>query len=71
MRCCVTGPAFEQMVHHSELALVESVMSSVAVFARMRSQQKSQVMDLLGSRGLYQQAPQAGQEDCHIPVSLQ
>ena len=41
-------------------------MTNVAVFSRMRSQQKGQVMDLLGSRGLSQYLE--GQER-HILVS--
>ena len=47
--------------------MVETVMNSVAVFARMRSQQKGQVMDLLGTRGFFQNVE--GQQH-HIPVSV-
>ena len=67
LRCCVTGPAFEQMVQYGDAALVHTVMSSVAVFARMRSQQKGQVMALLGHRGIHQQ-PLQGQAERHILV---
>ena len=54
MQCCVTGPAFEQMLLKADAPVVQAVMSSVVVFARMRGQQKGQVMDLLGRRGLHQ-----------------
>ena len=67
-RCCMTGPAFEHMVRCGDAAMVQTVMSSAAVFARMRSQQKGQVMDLLGHRGIHQQSAQA---QCHIAVGLQ
>lgn len=53
-QCCVTGPAFEQLLQQEDLSLVETVMRNVTVFARMRPHQKGQVMDLLGSRGLHQ-----------------
>ena len=53
-QCCLTGPAFEQLLQQEDLSLVETVMRNVTVFARMRPQQKGQVMDLLGSRGLHQ-----------------
>ncbi|DBA92220.1 TPA: hypothetical protein ACH3X1_015928 [Trebouxia sp. C0004] len=63
-QCCVTGPAFEHMLQQADASVVEIVMTNVAVFSRMRSQQKGQVMDLLGSRGLFQHTE--GQER-HIP----
>ena len=53
-QCCVSGPAFEHMLQHEDLSVVETVMRNVVVFARMRSHQKGQVMDLLGARGLHQ-----------------
>ena len=49
----MTGPAFEQMLHLADATIGEAVMSSVVVFARMKGQQKGQVMDLLGRRGLH------------------
>ena len=68
-QCCVTGPAFEQMLQRGDPALIETVMSSVAVFARMRGHQKGQVMDLLGHRGVYQQTSEQEIGQRHIPVS--
>ena len=65
VQCCVTGPAFEHILQQADASVVETVMTNVAVFSRMRSQQKGQVMDLLGSRGLFQNL--GGQR--HIPVS--
>ena len=64
--CCVTGPAFEHMLQQSDLSVLETVMRNVVVFARMRSHQKGQVMDLLGQRGLHQMFK--GQQR-HVPVS--
>ncbi len=65
-QCCLTGPAFDYMLQHAEPAVVESVMRSAVVFARMRSHQKGQVMELLSTRGLHQVV--SGQQ-YHIPVS--
>ena len=65
-QCCVTGPAFEHMLQQADASVVETVMTNVAVFSRMRSQQKGQVMDLLGSRGLFQTL---GGQERYIPVS--
>ncbi|DBA77185.1 TPA: hypothetical protein ACH3X1_009759 [Trebouxia sp. C0004] len=53
-QCCVTGPAFQHMLQQDDLSVVETVMRNVVVFARMRSHQKGQVMDLLGERRLHQ-----------------
>lgn len=66
VRCCVTGPAFERMVQLPDTSVVETIMRNVVVFARMKSLQKGQVMDLLGSRGILQ-VFQGRQR--HIPVS--
>ena len=52
-QCCMTGPAFEHMLQLGETALMETVMHNVVVFSRMKPHQKGQVMNLLGSRGLY------------------
>ncbi len=65
-QCCVTGPAFEHMLQQADASVVETVMTNVAVFSRMQSQQKGQVMGLLGSRGLFQYL---GGQERHIPVS--
>lgn len=53
-QCCVTGPAFECMLQLPDVSVVETIMRNVAVFARMKSLQKGQVMNLLGSRGIHQ-----------------
>ena len=66
-QCCVTGAAFEQRLQQTDSSLVQTVMTNVAVFARMRTQQKGQVMDLLGSRGIDQNLQ--GQSR-HIPVCI-
>ena len=67
IQCCMTGPAFEQMLRLKDAAVVETVMGSVAVFARMRSDQKGQVMGMLSLRGIYQNV---GSQMCHMPVRL-
>lgn len=67
VQCCITGEAFEHMLQHAEPALLECVMRHVVVFARMKSRQKGQVVELLSHRGLHQMVH--GQEH-HIPVSL-
>ena len=64
-QCCVTGQAFQHMLQHAQSALLESVMQHAVVFARMKSHQKGQIMELLSSRGLHQMVH--GQEH-HIPV---
>lgn len=66
MKCCMTGPAFEVLLQ-ADAAVVHAVLASVAVFARMRGQQKGQVMDLLGRRGLHLTLDG---EQRHISVSL-
>lgn len=53
-QCCVTGAAFEHMLQLGDQSLLETVMRSVVVFSRMKSRQKGQVVDLLGSTGLHQ-----------------
>ena len=62
----MTGTAFEHMLQQADLSVVETVMRNVVVFARMRSHQKGQVMDLLGNRGLHHMYN--GQQR-HIPVT--
>ena len=54
MQCALTGDSFDYLLQHCDLSLLEVVMRSAVVFARMKPHQKGQVMDLLGSRGLYQ-----------------
>ena len=64
-QCCMTGAAFEHMLQLGNQSLLEIVMRNVVVFSRMKSHQKGQVMDLLGTRGLHQIV--AGQQQ-HLPV---
>ena len=54
------------MLQLSDQSLLETVMSNVVVFSRMKPYQKGQVMDLLGTRGLHRIV--AGQQQ-HLPVS--
>jgi len=54
VQCAVTGNAFDQILQSSDLSVLETVMRSVVVFARMKPHQKGEVMDLLSVRGLHQ-----------------
>lgn len=53
LQCCVTGPAFERMLLQADGSVVQAIMSSLMVCARMKGQQKGQVVDLLSQRGLH------------------
>lgn len=52
LQCAVTGAAFAHLLQHASGLVIEAIMRNAVVFARMRPQQKGQVMDLLASRGL-------------------
>ena len=54
MQCAVTGDAFEYLLQHRDLSLLDMVMRSAVVFSRMQPGQKGQVMDLLSVRGMHQ-----------------
>ena len=66
-QCCLTGPAFEHLLQHAEPVVLESIMQHAVVFARMKSHQKGQVVELLGAKGLHRMVQ--GQERS-IPVRL-
>lgn len=51
-QCIITGRVFEHLVQHADPALLETVLHNVAVCARMKSHQKAQLVQLLGSQGL-------------------
>ena len=67
VQCAVTGSAFDHILHISDVSVLETVMRSVLVFARMKPHQKGEVMDLLSVRGLHQM--HQGQPR-HLQVSL-
>ena len=54
LQCAVTGDALEHMLQLQDTSLLEAVVRSAVVFARMKPHQKGQVMDLIGSAGLHQ-----------------
>ena len=54
MQCAVSGDSFEQLLQQSDVSVLELVMRSAVVFARMKPHQKGQMMDLLGKRGIHQ-----------------
>ena len=51
-QCIITGPVFDYLLKHAEPTLLETVLHNVAVCARMRSHQKSQLVQLLSNQGL-------------------
>ncbi|DBA95425.1 TPA: hypothetical protein ACH3X3_013297 [Trebouxia sp. C0006] len=63
LQCCVTGPAFEGMLLQADGPVVQAIMSSLVVCARMKGQQKGQVIDLLSQRGLHRTLQG---EQCHL-----
>ena len=65
MQCAVTGDAFEHLLQHHDLSVLETVMRNGVIFSRMRPHQKGQVMDLLSIRGIHQQF---NGRPRHIPV---
>ena len=65
-QCAVTGAAFELLMQQQDLSLLEVVMRSAVVFARMQPQQKGQVMDLITMRGIHQMTASGSR---YIPVS--
>ena len=67
-QCCVTGAAFEYVLQLGDPSLLETIMRNVVVFSRMKAHQKGEVMDLLGSKGLYRVINGRQQ---HIAVSCQ
>ena len=50
----MTGPAFDYLLQQPDQALLETVLLNSVAFTRMKAHQKGQLMDLLGSKGLYQ-----------------
>ena len=53
MQCAVTGSAFEFLLQHASVSVVQTVRRNAVVFARMRPHQKGQVMELLNHTGLH------------------
>ena len=68
LQCVVTGAGLDHLLQHASPSLVETVMRSAVVFARMRPHQKGQVMALLGCTGLRHAS--TGQQSRHLAVSL-
>ncbi|KAL3140947.1 hypothetical protein ABBQ32_005472 [Trebouxia sp. C0010 RCD-2024] len=50
--CAITGSAFEHLLQLSEPAVMQSVLQSLAVAARMQSHQKAQLVKMLSCQGL-------------------
>lgn len=54
MQCALTGNSFEYILQQCDYSVLETVLRTAVVFARMKPYQKGQVMDLVGTRGIYQ-----------------
>ena len=54
MQCAVTGDAFEYLLQHHDLSVLETVLRNVVVFSRMQPHQKGQVVNLLNMNGIHQ-----------------
>ena len=54
MRCALTGDALQLLLQLPDESALHAVLHSAVVYARMKPHQKGQVMDLLGTQGLYQ-----------------
>lgn len=54
MQCALTGNSFEYILQQCDYSVLETVLRTAVVFARMKPYQKGQVMDLVGTRGVYQ-----------------
>lgn len=65
-QCAVTGSAFESLLKQQDLSLLDVVLRSAVVFARMQPHQKGQVMDLMTCRGIHLRTDGTSR---YIPVS--
>ena len=54
LRCAVIGDAFKLLLQLPDESVLQTVLQSAVVFARMSPHQKGQVVSLLNRRGLYQ-----------------
>lgn len=52
MQCVVTGSVFDFLLEHAEPAVLETILRGTVVWARMKSHQKAQLVNLLGTSGL-------------------
>lgn len=53
LQCALTGAALDYLLQRCPVSMIETVMRTAVVFARMKHHQKGQVMGLLGSAGLH------------------
>lgn len=53
LQCALTGAAFDHLLQHCPMSMIQTVLRTAVVFARMKPHQKGQVMGLLGSAGLH------------------
>lgn len=68
LQCALTGAALDHLLQRCPVSMIETVMRTAVVFARMKPHQKGQVMGLLGSAGLHYTFQ--GQSR-HLAVSMQ
>ncbi|KAL3147625.1 hypothetical protein ABBQ38_014675 [Trebouxia sp. C0009 RCD-2024] len=62
--CCITGPAFDYLLQQPNQVLIQTVMLNCVAFTCMKANQKGQLMELLGRRGLHQVL---NRQQRHIP----
>ena len=51
-QCAITGSVFDYLVHQADPSLLKTVLHNVVVCARMKAQQKAQLVNLLSDQGL-------------------
>ena len=51
-QCVITGSVFDYLLHEADPTLLETVLHNVAVCARMKAQQKAQLVNLLSEQGM-------------------
>ena len=51
-QCVITGSVFDYLVHQADPSLLKTGLHNVAVCARMKAQQKAQLVNLLSDQGL-------------------
>lgn len=51
-QCIITGAVFDFLLEHAEPAVLETVLRATVAYARMKSHQKAQLVNLLGREGL-------------------
>ena len=64
MQCVITGAVLDFLLEHAEPAVLETVLRSTVVYARMKAHQKAQLVCLLGTEGLKTASGRVFQVNC-------